>query len=56
MMKPNPRKSYAIINPENGKIIKHIGVLQYARTATFAGIKKDKLERILKIKLEVKKL
>ena len=49
----NNRRKYAIVNTETGKVVKHIGRLQYFRTKSFAKIEKRRLEKELPIKLEV---
>lgn len=49
------KRRYKIINVATGKIVKHIGKLQYFRTKAFAKMEKMKLEKELVIKLKVVK-
>lgn len=51
----NKRKTYALINSDN-KIIKYLGKLQYFRVKGTALEEKNKIEKILKIKIGIRKL
>ena len=50
------RKSYKLINKETNKIMKYQGELQYFRTKVTALSEKRKIEKYLKIKLDIVKL
>lgn len=51
----NKKNTYKIINSETKKILKYAGRLQYFRTKSTALYEKIKLERDLKLKLEIEK-
>lgn len=51
----NKKQTYALINKDTGKIIKYCGKLQYFRVKQFAKIERDRLQRELGIKIELRK-
>lgn len=56
MIRVNRKQSYVLINEETKKVIKHLRKLQYFRLKQSARIEKNRLQKELGIKIEIKKI